>query len=187
VAAPAALLLLTVVEGAAALLLFSGLRHLRNRSLLVHHLRVHQVAPRWSITPVARALPATSLLVGGVAIAAPLLAAAVAPGRWPAAARGVAAGTAVVYLMFLAYLSLLHRRDPAAPCGCLGSGDERTDRSLVRAAVLAAASVLAASPWLLPALTAVSGWRLLVPLASAIGIATVAATTVLSPRRIEMT
>ena len=184
-AAPAAVLLLTMQEGAAALLLVSGWRHLRNRPLLVHHLRVHRIVPRWSIGAVARTLPAVSLIVGSVALVAPLLVAAVVPGRWPAAARIAAAATAGVYLMFLVYLTALHRLDPRASCGCLGSADEGTGSSLVRAGVVTASSVAAASPWVLPALTVVGGWRLLVPLASAVGVAAVAVTSAATLRRIS--
>jgi hypothetical protein len=171
VAVTAALLLLTVCQGAAALLVVSGRRHRRNRPLFTHHLRAHGVVPRWAIGAVSRVTPVASLGAGAAVLTGPLLVAAVEPGRWPVAARVAAGVLAVVYLMFLAYLTALHRRAPGTPCGCLGAGDERSGSSVTRAAVVVLVSgIAAAASWPPAALTGVPGWPLLVLLATAVGV-----------------
>ena len=171
---PAALILLTVVQGGATLLVVAGLRHRRDRAILRHHLRAHRIVPRRWIDPVAALLPAGSAGAGAVSLVAPMLSAG--------AGRGAGAVVALVYLMFAGYLAVLTARDPAASCGCLGTTGERAGRSLLRAVVMVAAGSAVASPWLIPALTEITGWRLLAALTAMVGAgAAVVATAATTP------
>jgi hypothetical protein len=156
----AALILLAAVQGGSTLLIVAGRRHRRDRALR-HHLRAHGVLPRWTYAPVAAVLPPLEIVIGSAGVVAPVVSAA--------AARAAAAGIAVTYLLFAAYLAVLRRRDPAATCGCLGAADERPGRSLLRAGVLAGAAAACASPGLLLALAAVPGRPLLAVLTAVIG------------------
>lgn len=178
-AALAALTLLIVVQGGAVLLVVAGLRHRRDPAILRHHLRVHRIVPRRWIGAVAGLLPAGSAGIG--------IASAVAPVLSAGAARAAGAAVALVYLMFAGYLAALTYRDPATSCGCLGTTGERAGRSLLRAVAMFAAGSAVASPWLVPALTEVAGWRLLVALTAMVGAGAAVVTTAVAaaptPRR----
>ena len=128
-----ALLLLTAAEVGAGLLVVSGWRHRQRRRELVHHLRRHRVVPDRAIHATSFALPAVSMAVGGAALVLPVLGAPV---------LRVAVGLeGVVYLGFLGYLVLLHRRSPGESCGCLGRLEERPGTAIARAAVLSLAAL----------------------------------------------
>jgi hypothetical protein len=170
----AALLLIIVQQGAATLLLVAGRRHQRHRSVLVHHLRVHRVLPRRWIGPVGRALPISSIAIGAVVLAVPLVTSVLAPGRWPEAARLAAGLVATTYLTFLIYLYALRRRAPDVPCGCLGSPGERTDHSIVRAATVVLACAAAVLPIPLRSVSQVPGFPVLILIATALGAAAAA-------------
>jgi hypothetical protein len=163
----AALLLVTAAQAGAALLAASGLRHGRRRRELVHHLRRHRVVPDRSVALVSRAVPVVSVAVGGAALALPTLAAGLAPSGWLPVQRLVTGAQGLVFLGFLGYLVLLHRRSPAESCGCLGASDERPGTATVRAgglALVALATAVAAGP-----LTGISGWPSLYLLATVSG------------------
>ena len=171
----AALLLIIVQQGAATLLLVAGRRHLRSRSVLVHHLRVHRVLPRRWIGPVARVLPISSIAIGVVVLTVPLLTAALAPGRWPAVGRLAAGVLTLTYLTFFIYLHVLRRRAPDAPCACLGTPDERTGHSTVRAAAVVLASAAAVLPGPLQSISEVPGFPALILIATVLGAAAASA------------
>jgi hypothetical protein len=169
VPAVAALVLIACVQGASVLLLVAGRRHQRDRRELVHHLGRHGILSRRAARVVSRALPVASIAVGAAVLALPTITVLFAPAAWSVVQRVMAGLEALLYLAFLGYLAVLQRRAPGLNCGCLGAGDERTDRSIARAGVIVAAAVLIAAGLPLAKATTVTGWPALYLLATAVG------------------
>lgn len=122
--------------GGALLLTAAGLGHLRRRHLLRAVLGAQRLLPRRLWGPVTAVLGGAELLVGGSVLAVLLTAPSVADAPLAAQACG--------YGGFTAYLAVLRRRRPSAPCGCFGTDGPVTWVVVARAGLLAGGAAGAA-------------------------------------------
>jgi hypothetical protein len=125
-----------VAAGGALLLTAAGLGHLRRRHLLRAALGAQRLLPRRLWRPVAAALGGAELLVGASVLAVLLTA--------PSAAVPPLAAQACGYGGLAAYLAVLRRRRPGAPCGCFGTDGPVTWLVVARAGLLAGGAAGAA-------------------------------------------
>lgn len=149
---------------AALLLVGAGAVHLVRRARLRALLRAHGIVPPRLVRPVAAGLGVAQLALG----AATLVGAFTGGGTL----RASAAATAAVFIAFTGYLAGLVATRPGSPCGCLGGDEPAGGWSITRAALgaigagvlaagaaplepagWAAAALLAAMSWAVPALT----------------------------------
>ena len=125
----------------AALLLGAGLGHARSAAQVRALLRAHGLVRPVIVPLVARLLGPIEIALGALVLLGGSVGVAVdrPPGTPFGVAVGVAAmASAVLYVLFAAYLLRLLRIRPGSPRGCLGGDEPVSAFSVARAALLAA-------------------------------------------------
>jgi uncharacterized membrane protein YphA (DoxX/SURF4 family) len=89
----------------------------------------YQLLPQWAVILVARALPWAELLLGLLLIA----------GKWM---RFTSAAVSALLAGFLAMMAFTYLKGMQIDCGCFGSGDPISPRTLARDSGLLAAALL---------------------------------------------
>jgi hypothetical protein len=138
VSAVAATLTGAVALGGAFMLIVAGVGHLWHPHTMPAALRAQRLLPARLSGPVAAVTVAAELLIGG-SVAALALAA-------PSAAVAPLAAQSALYAAFAAFLWVVRRRRPGAPCGCFRPAEPVTWLVVARAAVLAGATAGALVP-----------------------------------------
>lgn len=130
------LLALAALATAGALLVWSGIEHLRRPSAFLAALVAHRLVPYRLVRSAATIFIAAECLVGAAALLG-VVAAAHAPAGW-LVVTGVAASC--LYATITVYVVRLRRSSPGLPCGCFGDLEPASRATIVRAAVLTVAS-----------------------------------------------
>jgi hypothetical protein len=147
-----------------AVLLSAGVVHVVDRSRFREVLMEHGVVPRRLIWPVAGAVAAAELAIGSAGVAAAAVSGTLA--------QPLALAAGALFGAFTAYAALLLSRGAAAPCGCAAADYPVNVWVVVRAAILALASIAAALAPHFVAITAMPTWNAAVTVAAALTFST---------------
>jgi hypothetical protein len=120
-----------------AVLLSAGVVHVVPRARFREVLLEQSVVPRRLIAPVAGAVAGAELAIGAAGVAAAILV-----GKQ---AQLFAFAAGALFIAFTVYAAVLLRRGGASPCGCAAADYPVNIWVVVRAAVLAVASIAAAA------------------------------------------
>lgn len=125
--------MLIVVAGLVsfAILLMSGLSHIRHRERLISVLGRQKIIPVGIISPLAWLLIVAEATIGGAGL---VILVFVSRQPWRVVLGVTAAG---IYLVFAFYLALLLRRRVGGPCGCASGVEPASPWAVLRAVILA--------------------------------------------------
>jgi hypothetical protein len=138
VSAPVATVTGAFALGGALLLTAAGAGHLWHRRALPTALRAQRLLPAHLSVPVAIGAVAAEVSIGPSVLATAI--------GGPSASAVPLVAQAALYATFTAFLWMVLRRRPAAPCGCFGAAERVSRLVVTRAGLLAAATIGALVP-----------------------------------------